>query len=381
MSPDRRKRKAAYIVAAAFFAVVACFWTFGKKKVLVSDTAPVGLSSAQGGNRTTSSQTPPSSGVEAAIQRFRSTEDTKVIREQVQELRDLLKTLSPATASGVVRNILDSKVDAATHLSFKVGPDGFLQESPSLRVFLLDYLAQVDAAGAAAYSRTILATMESPDEWAVALRDLARGDKSNEGLSLLGHKMGEMLRHEPWQQNPSVGFLEAFDVAVYLGGTKLIPTLAGLVRKQDNQAVAHAAYLALDRLAISDATETLSSLQANPDLMQGREETRANYFARADVRETAQRLLLEAYLLNPVLGSAELEKFVSLYPNANFMVSHNLLTPVVTPDAVWLRARDAEALHVVQKWLADPRFAALKPQILKIDQRLQEFARQAEITR
>jgi len=141
--------------------------------------------------------------------------------------------------------------------------------------------------------------------------------------------------------------------------------------------VAHAAYLALDRLVLADPSAMLAALQADPAAMHGRELTRANYFARADVRDPQQRQILETYLLDPRIGPAELGQFAGLYPNANYMVSPNLLTPAPAPDPAGLRARDAESLRVVQQWLADPRFAIVKPQLENIQSRLQEFARQA----
>src|SRR5206468_3974534 len=102
----------------------------------------------------------------------------------------------------------------------------------------LDQLARLDPVAAAAYARVVLANMDSPDEWAVALRDLARGDNSAEGRTFLEQKTGDLLRCEAWQQNTSVGYLEAFDAAVYLGGTNLLPVLSHLVRQRDNPAVA-----------------------------------------------------------------------------------------------------------------------------------------------
>src|SRR2546421_3866263 len=193
----------------------------------------------------------------------------------------------------------------------------------------------------------MLASKDSPDEWAIALRSLARGDSSAEGRTLLADKVNELLRHEPWQQNPSTGYLEAFDAAVYLGGTNTMPALGDLVRKQDNPAVAHAAFLALDRLTLEQPATTLAFLEANPDLMAGREVTRANYFARADVRDSTERQLLEQYLLNPALSAQELQTFTGVYPNANFMISENLLTSNPTPDHASLVARDAQSLQVL----------------------------------
>ena len=78
-------------------------------------------------------------------------------------------------------------------------------EAPTLRTFLLDYLGQVDPATAAAYARTVLGAMDSPDEWAVALRCLALGDSSPEARALMEMKTGELLRAQAWQKDPSVG--------------------------------------------------------------------------------------------------------------------------------------------------------------------------------
>jgi hypothetical protein len=218
--------------------------------------------------------------------------------------------------------------------------------------------------------------MDSADEWAVALRNLARGDTSADGRALLEQKTTQLLQYEPWQQNPSVGYLEAFDVAVYLGGTSLLPTISDMVRSQDNPAVAHASFLALDRLAINDPATTLAALQADPDLLQGREQTRADYFARANVSDPQQRQILENYLLNPQTSPAEIDAFAGIFPNDNFMISPNLLTQNQTLDRAALASRDAASLQVVQQWLADPRFANLKPALMEISVRLQTFVRQ-----
>src|SRR5205823_4306037 len=104
---------------------------------------------------------------------------------------------------------------------------------------------------------------------------------------------------------------------------------------------------------------------------------RANFFARADVRDAQQKSLLEAYLLDPRRSSEELKTFTGLYPNANYMISNNLLTPTKTPAHAELAERDRAALETVEAWLADPRFAKLAPQLSATRDRLQEFVRQA----
>ncbi len=294
------------------------------------------------------------------------------------EWKSRLTGLTREQAAGAIRAELASGRDAKTGLGFKVGAGGALNEAPSLRVFLLDELARLDAAAAAEMARAILATKTSAEEWAVAMRNLARVQSDDAGRAFLEGKLRELLTHEPWQREASEGFLEAFDVAVYLRGTNLVPELAALVRQTDNRAASHAAYLALDRLTINDPALLLSRLTEEPDLMAGREVTRANYFARADVSDAAQRAVLERYLIDARRTPEELKTFAGLYPNANFMISENLLTTVSTPDRGVLVARDQAALRVVNEWLADARFAPVRGQLEPVRVRLEKFVRQAE---
>jgi hypothetical protein len=318
----------------------------------------------------------PDSAFHEAFEAARTGADARSMRQRLAELRDRLAAMPRQEAVAAVRKWLDSKTDAPTHLGFQLASNGQLNEAPTLRTFLLDELGRLEPAAAADEAKVILASMDSPDEWAVALRDLALGDSSDAGRQLLEQKMSDMLGYAAWQQNPSVGYLEAFDVAVYLGGTDLLPALSGLVRTQDNPAVAHASYLALDRLVINDPTTTLGALEQDPTMMEGRESTRADYFARANVADAQQRQIVEAYLLNPEISGNELNTFASVFPNANFMVSPNLLTQTALPDRAALDDLDSASLSVVQQWQADPRFANLQPALQKMAGRLQLFVQQ-----
>ena len=367
---------------AVTFAVVAggVIWRWHDMAQRSAKPVMTGMAAANASNPTLTAAPKPAAA-QSRLQEFTTrlnvAPDAKTARPQLAELRATLAALSTAGAVAEIRRFLDSKTDGPTQLGFKVARNGLLDEAPTVRTFLLDELARIDPAAAAEYAKTILASKDSPDEWAVALRNLAQGDPSAEGRALLEQKAGELLRYEPWQKDPALGYLEAFDVAVFVGGTNLVPVLADLIRRPDNPAVARASFLALDRLVINDAAATLAVLQAAPDWMQGREQTRANYFARGDVRSPEQRQLLEGYLLNPSLSPAELAAFAGVFPNANFMISPNLLTQTQTPDRAVLVARDAESLLVVQQWLADPRFARLRPQLEKLRARLELFVQQA----
>jgi hypothetical protein len=226
----------------------------------------------------------------------------------------------------------------------------------------------------------VLASPDSPDEWAVAMRDLAQGDSTSDARAVLADKFQEMLHNESWLQAPSSGYLEAFDVAVYLGGTNFLPAMASLAGPASDPAVAHAAYLVLDRLVLENAAITLSALAADPAMAGDRPAMRADFFARGDVRDSQQRAVLESYLLNPSLSPAELDAFAGIFPNANYMISPDLLTDTPTPNGADLASRDAASLAAVQQWLQDPRFAGVRPQLQRAEARIQGFVSQAAQT-
>ncbi len=308
-----------------------------------------------------------------AVSKLGAAQSAKSAGDSLIDLRAALGRLPPGEASRVVQEFLNSGADSSTRAPFALGPGGSLASAPTLRSFLLDYLEQIDPGAAARIGREILGKMESADEWALALRSVAKFEPSDTTRDWLASKVRQLLRHEPWLQDPSVGCLEAFDVAVHLGGSSLIPDLTRLLRMTNNQAVAHAAFLAADRLARSDPEPVLASLLPDFDMMNGRESTRAGYFAKADISQAAQRELLEKYLLHPQLGESELEAFADAFPSENSMVSHNLLTETRPRSGAEIRSRDAASLQVVHRWMHDPRFQEIRPQLNSIRIRLEGF--------
>jgi hypothetical protein len=288
-------------------------------------------------------------------------------------LRAYLLSLPKDVASRLIDQFLDGKRDALTKLPFSIQKNGFLSDAPSLRVFLLDMLAQINPQAAREYAMAILSTPGSPDEWAICLRNYALGGSTPQTQGYLESKFLEMLANSAWRGDPSEGYLEAFDVAVYTHDTALAPTFSQLIADSDNRAVAHAAYLALDRLVISDPAAVLSQLEAQPALMQGHEMTRADYFARADTADPRQKSLLESYLLDPSRTPQELQTFAGTYPNQNYMISNNLLTQTQTPTYANIVAQDRQALSTVQAWMADPRFQGLDPQLQAMSTRLKSI--------
>lgn len=379
-----------FVFVAGAFLVLG--WWIRRPAPIAPDTAPAGT---VGTPATTASVPPqpslselpsstkpsdPQARLQSALQELTAAADPEAARRLLTGLRDWLASLPPEVAAGVIRQFLDAKGDTPTRLDFKINADGSLSEAPSLRVFLLDQLGQLNRPAAMAYARTILSSLDSPNEWAVSLRDYARASETPQDAEFLKTKTRELINHPAWQQNPATGWLEAFDVAVHARATTLTPDLARLLMKHEpaDKAAAHAAYLTLDRLVLAEPVTMLRQLQAQPELMAGREVTRANYFARADVRNADQRASLETYLLDLRRTPEELRTFAGLYPNANLMISHNLLTKVETPAQSELVARDRAALATLEQWQADPRFAPRKAELAAIHTRLAEFVRQAE---
>jgi hypothetical protein len=302
-------------------------------------------------------------------------------RIRLQEIRGLLKSVPSDQAVPAITDFLQTNTDASTLLEFRIGPAGHLQEAPSLRVWLLDCLGEIDRNAAADFAKVILSNPISPDEWAVSLRDYALVRTSSDEIAYVRAKARELIWNPQWQQKPSTGFLEAFDTIVHTRSTALTPDLAHLVKNRENRAVAHAAYLTLDRLVLKEPQEVLAQLAHNSEIMTGREQSRANYFARADVRDPIQRGLLETYLLDPRRTPEELQTFTGIYPNANLMISANLLTRTETPVHQEIAAQDRQALATVQEWMADPRFTKIQSHLQEIQSRLENFVQQAEAIR
>lgn len=290
--------------------------------------------------------------------------------QAILRLRQWISSRSKEEAVGAIRRFLASGQDAPTGQGFKINSDGSLRQAPTARTLLLDTLGQLDPPQAAAAALEILQQKGSPDEWAVAMALCARANADPASLAFLQQKVEEMATYQPWQQNPSVGFLEAFNVFVYTDDTEFVPQLSQFASNQENPGLAHAAFLTLDRLVQIDPVDTLGTLQDDPSLLSGRAAAEGNLFARADLRDPGQAALLADYLLSPDRTPTELTAFAGVFPNENFMISDNLLTPSPPLSNAEVLARYQAAQQTVNQWLQDTRFSNLWPQFQQIQARL-----------
>ena len=294
-------------------------------------------------------------------------------RAALQDMKKALRQMEAKEAVAWILQELAHGKDFATQLDLELGTDQNLTAWPSYRVFLLDLLMLVDPALAATKARELLQSPGTADEWAIAMRNLARGGGLPEDEALLKTKSAELLRNRDWRSHPSSGYLQAFDVIVHTKNTALAPELMSLCDKRDQQAVRHAAYLTLDRLLLVQPDVVLPALSKSASQHSQSGLMISNMIARADLREPKQQQAVESYLLDDKRTAEELQGFASVFPNANLAVSDNLLTKSTSIDGAELALKDHAALETVATWLADPKFARVQAVLRQSYQRLKGF--------
>lgn len=289
------------------------------------------------------------------------------------DLRETLRQSPAKLAITAIQRFLASGRDAATGLDFAVGEAGTLEGSPTLRVFLMDELGQL-ARGtgdgtAREVARGVLETKNSADEWAISLRNVAWAEGQS-ATPFLASKLHEMLAHTPWRENPTSGMLEAFDVAVYARETSFVPSFTDLLRT-DRLPLQRAAGVALDRLAEAAPLAVMDYFNRNPDALADRPLLRADYFAKADLSDPAQRHAVETYLSRPDVSLPEKSKLLSGIAEPASFVSDNLLSG--PPPAEPGLARRAGLLTATDDWLRSGRYGELQSQIEQLQTQLREM--------
>ncbi|MEI6351849.1 MAG: hypothetical protein WCP06_12180 [Verrucomicrobiota bacterium] len=314
------------------------------------------------------SESPALAAIESAIAALRKgtpEENAATLAKLQQEL----ESLSSREAIAAVRKFLESGQDAATGLAFVVGSGGALDSAPTLRVFLLDELAALAKAGgdpqaSLSVARQVLDTPTTPDEWAVAMRNVAWADKNS--ANFLNEKFKELVSNPDWAKNPSTGLLEAFDIPVFTHDTSAIPWLASVLPQQGNPE-SRAAAVALDRMAEQAPLGVMAYLNANPSTLADKPMLRADYFTKADLTDPAQKAAVESYLARGDVTATEKSKVVEGLACPGSFVSDNLLTVSTPPDS------DAR-LRALEKAAADwqSRFPAVAAQLKTILSNIQQ---------
>ncbi|MES2656983.1 MAG: hypothetical protein V4689_00080 [Verrucomicrobiota bacterium] len=291
----------------------------------------------------------------------------------LKDLQAKLKAMPAGEAVSWIRSFLANGTDKSTGLAFEIGTGGTLTGWPTFRTFLIDTLLAIDPQAAAEMSRQILGAPTTADEWALALRNVGKADTSTESNAYLREKAEALIANPEWQANPSVGYLNAFDVLVHTNSTESTPLLSSLIQRKDRRDLAHAGFLTLDRLVERQPVDVLTRLAADQDLQQSRPEMTAQEFARADLRDPAQQAIVKSWLLDPARTGTELHSFAGVYPNNNRFISNNLLTTGTTPTGSDLAAHDREVLEIINTWQADPAFQPVLEHLRAVSSRLESF--------
>jgi hypothetical protein len=313
--------------------------------------------------------------VSSAFDSMRQKATLDTTRESLLELRKSLLDMPTGQAVAAIREFLSSGKDFNTGQPFDIATDGSLTTSPTFRCFLIDLLLTIDASAAATTGREILDQSTTADEWALALRNVARGEPLDSNAEFLRAKTEALITNPTWQAKPTIGYLNAFDVLVYSEAVGSAPLLSDLVQRKDRKELVHAGFLTLDRLMLRRPVELLTYLADDNALRESRPEAVAQQFARADVRDSAQRDILKAWILDPARTPAELNAFVGIYPNSNRFVSNNLLTAESPPSGADLARHDEAALRVFSAWVADAEFEPVRGRLNVALSRLEGFVK------
>jgi hypothetical protein len=283
-------------------------------------------------------------------------------------LRDrLLASPDPLAAAEAIAAFLAGGRDVETGLPFLVGNDGFLDTAPTMRTALLDFVADLDAETALRLARGILDARTTPDEYAVALRNLAWsplvGAEREEELT---RRFGALLDEKSWLAQPSTGFLEAFDAAVALSNQSAIRNLASVAGLEDTSGnpvrngVNEAATLALDRIMLRTPDEVVALFAEDPAFLAHRPGQRATLLARLDLRRENQFEQFRRYLGSGSQAPDELDYFASLFPNTAYSYGHRLISrQEPTPSIAEMQETDRAFLRL----LTEARDAGTLPEI------------------
>ena len=297
------------------------------------------------------------------------------------DLRATLHAAPPEVAAAAIKTYLDTKEDTSTGLTFFVGGEGDLPEASTIRTALLDAISEVDPAASVASARQVLAQSQSPEEWALALRNLARQNQDDSHTEELRQALGKMLDNQQWLANTPGAFLEAFDVAVALGGPAEIQSMASVLHLEDvhgeevMNGVSTAAFDALERMTYRNPAQTVKQFDATPDLLAWAPEQRGSLMARAELGDPAQRAIVEKYLLRTDLTAAEVASFASSFPNRSLVLGNALVsntTGIGVDTAADSTTDQAAVLAIVQQWQQNPRFQARQAELDQIAMRLAE---------
>lgn len=339
------------VLISILLVLILGWWGFLKRPSEPKSSAPtLGVGQRKVGGNVDRESTPRAKVhalIRSSIQDFRSDPDAAQAAILLRSLQDGIRKAPEEEAAAAVVAFLKTGDDAPTGLPFTVGPDGMMEAVPSVRLALLGLLPSLDPVAALEVAREIMDQRTSADEYALALRNMAWNDLDGDLKSELSARFMDLLK-SPWLDQPSAGFLEAFDIAVEVGGGAMFDRLIALASEataKSNPAASRAAFMSLDRLIVRDRALLITAFSADDKWMDFAPPQRAALMSRLDITEPRQRDVFSRYLAADSLAAGELEYFAKVFPNENFLYGHRLVTADdATPTIDEVKAADGRVL-------------------------------------
>lgn len=290
--------------------------------------------------------------IQSSLAAFRNGPETDEGWNILKTLREGIRGAPEDAAAATILAFLKSGEDTPTGLPFTVGPDGMMDAVPTLRIALLDLLPSLDPRAALQMAREVMAVRTTPDEYALALRNMAWNDLNGDLRSELSARFADLLK-SPWLDQPSSGFLESFDIAVEIGGRPMFDRMASVAHDAEvksNTAAGQAAYMSMDRMIVRDPALLATSFTGNAAWMDFAPIQRASLLSRLDIVDPAQRDVFLRYLTSAPHGDGELDYFANIFPNENFLYGNRLVTTdEKTPTIAEVAVADTRVLQELDK--------------------------------
>ena len=310
----------------------------------------------------------------AMIAECRKTPDPDALKQRLAAIKERWLEEDPQVLAGVIGQLLREDGDAPTGIPFETGPGGALRGWPTLRVFLLDVLAVTDPDLAGAIVRDVLATTDSAEEFAVALKPLLLGGPWQASAAELEAHFTRLLENPAWQDK--VGLAEALDLSRVAATPATTAIVAHWVDRSPPAKVA--GEMALHETAASNPALVVDLVARDRQLLRDEPELRAGLLARATASDPAQTESLGDYLKDPAVSLAEKQRFLSLFPLRSASTGYRLYgSPPAPYNAATVKADDKAALEVVKHWKGDPALMALQAELVTLEQRLQAWVKQS----
>lgn len=328
-----------WLILALIAGLIWCFWprTTGnteKHPRVAADRAspsgnPVPTDKLQTERIRESDRDPVTRLIESSLAKFRNSANADESRLILKNLREGILAADPGEAAAAIAGFLKTGDDIPTRLPFTVGDGGMMNDVSTLRLALLDLLPSLDPELALAVSREIMDQKTHPDEYALALRNLAWNDLNGDLHGETIDRLNQMIQSEDWFAKPSAGFLEAIDAAVFVKNQQSFEILVSLHQvagKSGDLNIGRASFVALDRVVLGNPDLLVKAFESDPGLSEMDSSLRASLISRMDLTDIKQREVVTRYLSDPALSEKELDYFIGVFPNGNFIHGNWLMS-------------------------------------------------------